>query len=116
MAGYGESPVCEPARVDEAGFAKAILGIATFSQQPAPQTLARDLCESSTSVRKLVVIAHLMLKNNEPYRYALPETTRGKLADLWVAATGERRKKSGPLREPMQRRAPGSAGTQDAGT
>ena len=59
------------------------------------------------TARKLVVIAHLMLKNNEPYRYALPETTRAKLADLRVAATGERRKKSGPLREPMQRREPG---------
>ena len=59
------------------------------------------------TARKLVVIAHLMLKNNEPYRYALPETTRDKLADLRVAATGERRKKSGPLREPMQRREPG---------
>jgi len=59
------------------------------------------------TARKLVVIAHLMLKNNEPYRYAQPETTRGKLADLRVAATGERRKKSGPLREPMQRREPG---------
>ncbi len=59
------------------------------------------------TARKLVVIAHLMLKNKEPYRYALPETTRGKLADLRVLATGERRKKSGPLREPMQRREPG---------
>jgi len=59
------------------------------------------------TARKLVVIAHLMLKNKEPYRYALPEPTRSKLADLSVAATGERRKKSGPLREPMQRREPG---------
>lgn len=59
------------------------------------------------TARKLVVIAHLMLKHKEPYRYALPETTRGKLADLRVLATGERRKKSGPLREPMQRREPG---------
>ncbi len=59
------------------------------------------------TARKLVVIAHLMLKNNEPSRYALPETTRGKPADLRVAATGERRKKSGSLREPMQRREPG---------
>ena len=59
------------------------------------------------TARKLVVIAHLMLKNNEPYRYALPEPTRSKLADLRVAATGERRKKSGPLREPQQRRESG---------
>jgi transposase len=59
------------------------------------------------TARKLVVIAHLMLKQREPYRYALPETTRGKLAALRVAATGQRRKKSGALRAPMERRAPG---------
>ena len=28
------------------------------------------------TARKLVVIAHLMLKNREPYRYAVPATTR----------------------------------------
>ena len=54
------------------------------------------------TARKLVVIAHLMLKNREPYRYAVPATTRDKLAALRVAATGVRRRKSGPLREPMQ--------------
>ncbi len=54
------------------------------------------------TARKLVVIAHLMLKNREPYRYAVPATTRDKLAGLRVAATGVRRRKSGPLREPMQ--------------
>jgi hypothetical protein len=54
------------------------------------------------AARKLVVIAHLMLKNREPYRYAVPATTRDKLAGLRVAATGVRRRKSGPLREPMQ--------------
>ena len=43
-----------------------------------------------------------MLKNREPYRYAVPATTREKLAGLRVAATGVRRRKSGPLREPMQ--------------
>ena len=31
------------------------------------------------TARKLVVIAHLMLKNQKPYRYAVPSTTQGKL-------------------------------------
>ena len=39
----------------------------------------------------MVTIAFLMLKNNEPYRYAVPLPTRGKLARLRIAATGERR-------------------------
>lgn len=40
--------------------------------------------------RKLVTIAWRMLKNNEPYRYALPSTTQVKLAKLRVLATGRR--------------------------
>jgi hypothetical protein len=32
--------------------------------------------------RKLVTIAHLMLKNNEPYRYARPELRRERFARL----------------------------------
>ena len=59
------------------------------------------------TARKLVVIAHLMLKNREPYRYALPDTTRDKLAKLRVAATGVRRKRSGLSDEPRQPRPPG---------
>ena len=34
--------------------------------------------------RKLVTIAYLMLKNNEPYRYARPELMRKKLTKLEV--------------------------------
>lgn len=45
------------------------------------------------TARKLVTIAWHMLKNNEPYRYAEPRTTQGKLARLRVKATGERRKR-----------------------
>ena len=45
--------------------------------------------------RKLAMIAWLMLKGNEPYRYAIPRTTEAKLAKLRVKATGQRRK-SGP--------------------
>ncbi len=44
------------------------------------------------TARKLVTIAWHMLKNNEPYRYAIPRTTEAKLARLRVRATGERRK------------------------
>jgi transposase len=43
------------------------------------------------TARKMVCIAWHMLTNNEPYRYALPEPTKGKLAKLRVLATGERR-------------------------
>ncbi len=44
-----------------------------------------------TPARKLAVIAWMMLKNNEPYRYALPKTTEAKLSRLRVKATGQRR-------------------------
>jgi transposase len=44
------------------------------------------------TARKLVTIAWLMLKNNEPYRYANPTTTQQKLSRLRVAVTGEQRK------------------------
>jgi transposase len=33
------------------------------------------------TARKLVTVAYLMLKNNEPYRYAKPDVVKGKLAD-----------------------------------
>jgi transposase len=44
------------------------------------------------TARKLVTIAWHMLKNNEPYRYALPQATQSKLSRLRVEATGQRRK------------------------
>jgi hypothetical protein len=34
------------------------------------------------TARKLVTVAYLMLKNNEPYRYARPEVMRDKFATL----------------------------------
>src|SRR5690606_4858413 len=40
------------------------------------------------TARKLVTIAWLMLKHNEPYRYASPATTQQKLSRLRVAVTG----------------------------
>jgi transposase len=45
------------------------------------------------TARKLVTVAYLMLKNNEPYRYAKPETVRLKLA-LVRRAAGEKRSRS----------------------
>jgi transposase len=48
------------------------------------------------TARKLVVIAWHMLRNNEPYRYALPKVTQDKLARLRVKATGQRRKGGNP--------------------
>lgn len=48
------------------------------------------------TARKLVTIAWHMLKNKEPYRYALPKTTEGKLASLRIRATGEKRKGGTP--------------------
>jgi transposase len=44
------------------------------------------------TARKLVVIAWHMLKANEPYRYARPQTVEYKLEHLRVQATGEKRK------------------------
>jgi len=42
------------------------------------------------TARKLVTIAFLMLKHNEPYRYAKPELMRKKFRNLHYLATGER--------------------------
>jgi hypothetical protein len=53
--------------------------------------------------RKLVTIAFLILKNNEPYRYARPETVRAKLSEVRRKA-GEaaprKPRESGPGEEP----------------
>lgn len=50
----------------------------------------RNVAVAATA-RKLVTIAWHMLKNNEPYRYALPRSTEEKLSKLRIAATGDRR-------------------------
>jgi transposase len=44
------------------------------------------------TARKMVTIAWHMLKNKEPYRYAIPRCTDEKLASLRVRATGVKRK------------------------
>ena len=46
--------------------------------------------------RKLVVIAWHMLKKNEPYRYALPDSTKTKLSRLRVAGTRKPRRGGSP--------------------
>jgi transposase len=48
------------------------------------------------TARKMVTIAVHMLKNKEPYRYALPRATDEKLAALRVKATGAKRKTGNP--------------------
>jgi transposase len=57
--------------------------------------------------RKLARIAWMMLRNDEPYRYAMPASTRSKLARLRVRATGQRRptgvrRRSAPSDEPVE--------------
>lgn len=44
------------------------------------------------AARKLATIAWLMLRNNEPYRYAQPKTIQAKLAKLRIRATKTRRR------------------------
>ncbi len=44
------------------------------------------------TARKLVTIAWHMLKNNEPYRYALPATTEAKFSRLRIRAGGGKKK------------------------
>jgi transposase len=48
------------------------------------------------TARKLVCIAWHMLKKNEPYRYAQPQSTHTKLLRLRVRATGQKRRGGTP--------------------
>ena len=52
------------------------------------------------TARKLVTLAWHMLKNNEPYRYAVPRTTGAKLARLRLRATGQKRQGGNPKGQP----------------
>lgn len=79
-----------------------------MARQPGPlgvffRRLAKRKCWNvavCATARKLVGVAWLMLKNNEPYRYANPATTQRKLSRLRVAATGELRKPEHKGRRP----------------
>jgi len=44
------------------------------------------------TARKMVTIAWLMLKNNEPYRYSISRATDAKLSRLRIRATGKKQK------------------------
>jgi hypothetical protein len=61
------------------------------------------------TARKLAMIGWLMLKSNEPYRYAIPKTTETKLAKLRVKATGQRRKSGPPKGVKAQAKLPPAA-------
>lgn len=52
------------------------------------------------TARKMVVIAWHMLSRNQPYHYAQPRSTQGKLARLRIQATGQRRKNGNPKGTP----------------
>jgi transposase len=52
------------------------------------------------TARKLVTIAYLMLKSNEPYRYAQPATLKAKLARLRLKAGGKKRVGGNPKGSP----------------
>jgi len=54
--------------------------------------------------RKMAVIAYHMLKNREPYRYALPASTQNKLAKLRVRATGKKRQRGSTAGTPRSPR------------
>jgi transposase len=60
------------------------------------------------TARKMVVIAWYMLTRHQPYRYAQPKTTEGKLRRIRTAGGDDRRK--GPRRPTIPR----PKGTQDA--
>jgi transposase len=61
------------------------------------QRKSRNVAIVATA-RKLVTIAFLMLKHNEPYRYARPETVKPKLAELRRKGSAQRCK-PGPRSE-----------------
>jgi transposase len=52
------------------------------------------------TARKMATIAWWMLQRNEPYRYAVPQTTQAKLAKLRILATQNRRKGGNPKGQP----------------
>jgi transposase len=63
------------------------------------------------TARKLVVIAWHMLTQNEPYRYAMPQSTAAKLLTMRVRATGQRRKGGTPKGQKSVAKLPGGGRT-----
>jgi hypothetical protein len=66
------------------------------------------------TARKLVVIAYLMLKSGEPYRYAQPKPTEEKLRRLRLRSGGERRVSGNPKGVKSVARLPGGSRTVKA--
>jgi transposase len=52
------------------------------------------------AARKMALIAYFILKNREPYRYALPASSQTKLARLRVRVTGQKRRGGTPKGAP----------------
>jgi len=63
------------------------------------------------TARKMAMIATLMLRAEEPYRYALPRSTETKLASLRVRATGCRRRGGVPKGSRPTAKLPGGSRT-----
>ncbi len=53
------------------------------------------------TARKLVAIAWQMLKHNQPYRYAQPQTVQAKFDRLRIRVTGQRRRGGNPKGSPL---------------
>jgi transposase len=75
-------------------------GVQHLATNPGPLgVFYRRLCRRknrnvavTAAARKLVTIAYLMLRDNEPYRYAIPQATDRKLSRVRFSSTGVRRK------------------------
>ena len=55
---------------------------------------------ATAGARKLATIAWHLLKNNQPYRYALPKNTENKLRELRTTGGGPKRKSGPGFRQP----------------
>ena len=95
---------CHHGRITKAGNSQArwmlVQGMQHLATHPGPLGVFFRRLEHKknrnvavcAAARKIVTIAYLMLKHQEPYRYALPHVVQKKLAHVRVAATGVHRK------------------------
>lgn len=74
----------------------------------------RNVAVTATA-RKLVTIAWHMLRNNEPYRYAIPRSTETKLSKLRLLAGGERLKGGSPKGQKATSKLPAPDGSAAPG-
>jgi transposase len=92
---------CYHGHITKAGSAQTrwmlTQGVQHIAAHPGPLgVFFRRLCKRksrnvaiSAVARKLVTIAYLMLRNNEPYRYAVPKRVHTKFTKLGSRATGK---------------------------